>query len=248
MMLGWWGEALAVALGLVLGSYAVTASLRLARRQPSTLGRSHCDACGASLSFADTVPVVSYVGLRGACASCGARIDPLHVAGELAGAVVLAGAAALRAPVSGALAAALGLCLLATAAVDIKIRRLPNAFAAAVALLGAILALRRSLEDLLIGGGFALGLGAALQGLRVVRQRLGQDPGLGFGDVKLIAAASLWLGVAAPWMLLVAALVGLLAMVIVRPADHRLAFGPAIAVATWTVGMIVELGLWPRAI
>lgn len=246
-MIGWPAEAVAALCGLVLGSFAVTAGIRFARGEAFGAGRSKCDVCGASLSFAHTIPVASFAALRGACTRCGARIDPLHTIGEVAGAFVLAAAVSLHDPVRGVLAAVLGLSLIASAAVDIKVKRLPDLLTLVIAVAGAALALRRSPAELLLGVCIGIGVVAILQLLRVLRARSGRDPGLGLGDLKLLGAVSLWLGDTTPWVLAAAA-AGLLVLVVVRPTDRRLAFGPAIAVASWVAGMTLEWGLWPQAI
>ena len=247
-MFGWRGQVLAVLAGLALGSYAVTAAIRFVRLEPSSSGRSRCDGCGTSLSFAQTVPLLSYFRLKGACSACGGRIDRLHLIGEFGGAVVLSTALLLHDPLRMALAGLLGLTLLVSAVIDLKTQRLPDRLTAVIAVLAAGLAYEAAPWRLAIGAGLGLALALALQAVRVLRARAGRDPGVGLGDLKLIAAVSLWLGAAAPWMLALAAGLGLVAAAIVRPQNRRLAFGPAIAVATWIVGVSVELGPWPPAI
>lgn len=36
--------------------------------------RSHCDACGRTLTARDLIPVISYLALHGKCRTCGAKI------------------------------------------------------------------------------------------------------------------------------------------------------------------------------
>lgn len=231
--------------GMVLGSFAVTAGLRMSRGDSALVGRSRCDGCGCALSFAQTVPLVSYVGLGGACAGCGGRIDPLHMAGEAAGGLVVVTSLVAADPARSLLLSALGLTLIAAAAVDLKIRRLPDILTAGVATLGLGLSVLHS-ADAIIEGVVAAGLTAgALLLLRAASRRLRTDPGLGLGDVKLFAALALWLGAGTPWLVAGAAGVGLGIMCLTRPSDGRLAFGPAIAVAAWAVGFGQEAGLWP---
>lgn len=231
--------------GLVLGSYAVTAGLRAARGEGATLGRSRCDACQVTLSFLRTVPVLSYVGQRGACAACGARIDALHLVGEIAGAAVLIGALVVDDPLRSGLVALCGLTLIGSAAVDWKIQRLPDPATALVGLACLTLAATRSAWDLGVGLLSAGGVGLVLLGLRRWSSRGGRPPGLGLGDVKLAAVLAVWIGLHSAWMLAVASALGLLAIALRRPVDGRLAFGPMIAITGWSIGMISEVGLWP---
>ncbi|WP_340643896.1 A24 family peptidase [Phenylobacterium sp.] len=232
-------------LGLVLGSYVVTAAIRRSRGEATARGRSHCDACGVSLSYAQTVPVISFVGLRGACRSCGDRIDPTHLAGELAGAAILVSAVWIGEPVRVALLSALGLTLLASAVVDARTQRLPDTLTAVIAALTIVLALTRSLQSLEVGLVAGALTFAVLSGVRWLSARNGRAPGLGFGDVKLLSALAIWLGLATPSTVVVAALIGLAVMIGLRPADRRLPFGPMIAASAWTVGILMEAGLWP---
>jgi leader peptidase (prepilin peptidase)/N-methyltransferase len=233
-----------VAAGLALGSFTVTAALRTARAAPAFGGRSRCDACGKVLGYAATFPVLSYAVLRGACATCRSRIDPLHPLGELAGAAVIVCALTLAAPGRVLAAAALGLVLLASSTIDARTRKLPDPLTAAAAALACVLAATRTPEALAIGVLWAAGTGATLWLLR--RGLTGQQsgPAMGLGDIKLAAALALWLGSATPWMIVAGSFLGLAAHALLRPTDRRLAFGPALAAAGFGAGMLMEHGIW----
>ncbi len=240
--------ALIAASGLALGSYAVTAGLRVSRLEVTTLGRSHCDACGRSLSFVQTVPVASYLMLKGLCAHCGARIDPIHLAGELCGAVVLLAAPWGASPLRGALVSFMGLALLASAAVDLKTMRLPDPLTAAIAVAAAALAATHGLAALSAGVVAAAAATVIMLSVRWTVARRRGEPGLGLGDVKLTAALALWLGPATPLMVAIACGLGLAAAPFSRDARGRLPFGPMIAAAGWAAGAALERGWlsWPR--
>src|SRR5262245_12788793 len=64
---------IAALFGLAFGSFANATIHRLATGR-SLLGRSCCDACGRALRFVELVPVLSYLALRGRCATCGVPI------------------------------------------------------------------------------------------------------------------------------------------------------------------------------
>lgn len=230
--------------GLAAGSFTTTAALRSVRGEQALRGRSRCDGCDVGLGFAATAPVLSYIVRRGGCSHCGARIDPLHPIGEAAGGLIVTASMLCAAtPVKAGLLIALGLVLLAGAVVDARSRRLPDGLTAIAALLCLGLAAQSGSAPLGIAAG-----GVAFVVLEAVRRgflRFKRQPGLGFGDVKLIAALALWLGLATPWALVAASLSGLAAFAVLRPADGRLAFGPAIAGGGFVVGLIVEAGLWP---
>lgn len=249
-MIAPWPLALAGGIaGAALGSYATTAALRWARAEPSSFGRSHCDGCGLTLGYAQTVPVWSYVQARGACTRCGGRIDPLHPIGELIGATTGLAVAATLEGVAALLLGGLALLLLAASVTDLKVLRIPDALSLAVA--GACGGLAWA------GGGWPrlqMGLAAATVTLAVLSvlawtstRRKGRA-GLGLGDVKLAAGLALWLGPATPWAIVAAAVLGLAGMAIMRPADGRLAFGPCLAVAGWLAGLGGEWGWWPTTL
>ncbi len=65
--------AYAALFGLAFGSFVNAAIDRIPRGR-SLNGRSACDGCGRALRACELVPVVSYVALRGRCASCGRTI------------------------------------------------------------------------------------------------------------------------------------------------------------------------------
>jgi leader peptidase (prepilin peptidase)/N-methyltransferase len=115
--------------GLCLGSYAATVALRAVRGEQSVWGRSRCDHCGVALGYLQTAPLLGYLRLGGVCATCGGRIDPLHPAGEIAGAAILIAAFAAAPPIHAAVLALLGLTLLAGAvarASSARLRRSPR--------------------------------------------------------------------------------------------------------------------------
>jgi len=228
-----------------MGSFVVTWALRFARGEQAWAGRSHCDGCGRSLSFVQTVPIASYLRAGGACGGCGSRIDPLHLVGELAGGLIAVAAVALSDFSRGLLFGILGFTLLAASAVDAKTQRLPNPLTFVSAATCAVLALMRSAQDLVAGVLIALAAVLILQGVRAAFRARRGDAGLGLGDVKLIASLSIWLGLAAPWMVVVAATSGLFAMSVLRPADRRMAFGPCIAFGGVAVGLMREMNPWP---
>lgn len=235
---------LASAVGMVMGSYLTTASLRAARGESAWSGRSHCDACGVTLGFHRTTPVLSFLVSRGACRDCGAAIDPTHTLGELAGGAILGLAFVALPPIVAGLVSLLGLVLLASAVYDARTRRLPNVLTLAAAVLILILDLQHGGQRLVVGSLAAGFMCAGLTALRWAYARHRSEPGIGFGDVKLLAALALWLGVHASWMVVIAAVIGLSASAILRPADGKLAFGPAVAVAGWTIGFAMEAGWW----
>ncbi|MEO0385964.1 MAG: A24 family peptidase [Pseudomonadota bacterium] len=141
------------------------------------------------------------------------RLRALRIAVAAAAMGVVA-AALLVADSAAGLAAAcyLGWVLIPLAALDLRIRRLPDPLTAALAGGGVLAVLAgvgpTPLQALIGGLGGGLAFLAIGWGYRVLRGR----EGLGLGDVKLVAALGLWLGPEAlPAMITLAAGGGLLA-------------------------------------
>jgi leader peptidase (prepilin peptidase)/N-methyltransferase len=242
-------EVLAVILlaaaGAVSGSFVSTAALRTAAGEEVLGGRSHCDGCARTLSWVETVPLVSYAAGAGRCRVCRSRIHLAHPLSEAAGAMiaVLVGAAT---PWSVALwMTVMGAVLAAAALIDLRTQRLPNALTAVVAICAAGLAAQRGEAQVLSGLVAAAVAVIILILVRAAFSKLRGDPSLGVGDVKLIAALALWLGALTPFMVALAALAGLLVQAAFRKRSERIAFGPMLAASGWGIGLLMEAGLWP---
>jgi len=238
---------IAAVVGLCLGSFANVLIWRLPRNQQVVRGRSACPACGHTIAWYDNLPLISWLALRGRCRHCRAAISWRYPVVEL-----LAGAAAvlvvlLLGPGWTAAAAFLFVYLLGVIAiVDWQHMEIPHTLTVAGMIGGVLLAeptgvgLERSLLGL--GVGF-LAVLALSEGYRLLR---GQ-PGMGGGDVMLMAMVGAFLG---PWavagVLGAGALLGTLFVLVRhggRPAgDAKLPFGTflaAAAVAVFWIGPAV---------
>lgn len=231
--------------GLALGSYAVTSGIRWSRGEAGKM-RSACDACGRTLPFAETVPLLSYVRARGRCRGCGQKIDPIHLVGEAAGAVVVLASVWNASLLPATLMVVMGLSLIAAAATDLKVHRLPDRYTLIVALAAFGLAAAKGSDQLVVGVAAAVMTALGMLLLRHVSRKDGQ-PGLGLGDIKLASAIALWLGAATPLMIVAASVVGLVAAPMLRNAQGRIPFGPMLGACGWTLGLFIERGgaIWP---
>ncbi len=196
-----------------------------------------------TLGVLATVPIVSYPVLRGACHACGMRIEPTHLIGEVAGAVLGFLAFWLTPPAVASLILLLGLVLLAASIIDQKSRRLPDALTLCAAVLS--LGLATLAGTLLVG---LVTAAVTFGALEVVRRGFIQFKGyagLGAGDVKLLAALSIWLGLATPWALVLASAAGLAAILMGRPKRGMVAFGPFIAGGALAIGLLLQSQVLP---
>ena len=233
-------------LGLILGSFIATAAIRWPAGKSASAGRSRCDGCEAALGPAELVPLLSYLVQRGRCRGCGARIDPRHVAIELA-AAALGLAAALAHPLPLALVSALfGWWLLLIAVIDLEHQWLPDRLTLPLIALGLAAAwagFGPPLTERLAGA--AIGW-AALAAIAWLYRRFRGREGMGGGDPKMLGAIGAWVGAwHLPVILLGAGLLGLAAALVMRlrgeevSAASRLPLGTLMALAAWPLWLVV---------
>ncbi|MEI9997221.1 MAG: A24 family peptidase [Rhizomicrobium sp.] len=225
-----------------VGSFLAVVVLRLPAGRTVLFGRSACDACGHVLAARELLPLASYAFQRGRCGHCSAAIDPLHPAMEIAAFVIAAWAAFETEGWVLAASCLLGWTLLTLAAIDWRTGFLPDVLTLPLIAAGLAIAYLLdpgSLAEHAIGAAAGFIVFAVLS--ETYRRLRGRD-GLGLGDAKLLAASGAWLGWGAlPSVVLFAAIAGLALVLARRLTGHavqaaaRIAFGPALAAATWIV-------------
>jgi leader peptidase (prepilin peptidase) / N-methyltransferase len=220
---------------------------------PFTLSkpRSACPKCKAPIKAWQNIPVVSWLMLRGRCASCKTKISSRYPLVELATGLLSAWIAwHFGFGVSAACALLVTWCLIALTGIDIDHQLLPDNITLplmwtgllAAALWGPIpgSALPVSVFDAVIGA--AAGYGSLWLVFHVFKLVTGKE-GMGYGDFKLFAALGAWLG----WKLLpliivlsaaTGAVLGIL-MIALQGRDRRapMPFGPYLAAAGWLAMM-----------
>jgi leader peptidase (prepilin peptidase) / N-methyltransferase len=231
-----------------IGSFLGVLIRRLPEGSPIALGRSHCDACGATLRVRDLVPILSWVMAGGRCRYCRQPLGWFYPGVELA-ALAIALASVLSGGGAGAwLDCLLGWWLLALGWIDLRCWLLPDTLTLPLIIAGLAAAFLFNPDQLLDRAlGAALGC-LSLIAIAAVYRRLRGREGLGGGDAKLLAASGAWLGAAAlPQVILLAALSALAAAGCLRLAGIRLGihsalpFGPFLALATWILWLLGPL-------
>lgn len=231
----------AAAVGLVMGSFVTALSYRQPRAQSVAHGRSKCPACGHTLGAADLVPVVSWLVQKGACRYCKAPISARYPAIEFVTMILFVGAAFAAADALHlALLLAMTVVMVALAVVDLEQQRLPNAFLFALLLLS--LAWRWYGDRDLFAGARAAAAVFAIAvmlnaGFRMITGRIG----LGMGDAKLLATATLALPLGPALLFLTAGGVLGLGWGLAwrwRSAAAEFPFGPAILASYWMALMV----------
>jgi len=212
--------------------------------------RSACPGCKAPITALQNIPVLSWLVLRGRCASCrrpiGWRYPVVEIATALMSAIV-----AWKFGFGWAAAAALVLTwfLIALAVIDMDTQLLPDGMTLPLLWIGLMLPLLLpagdrlpvDLRDAVIGA--AAGYLSLWSVYHLFRLLTGKE-GMGYGDFKLLAALGAWLG----WQMLlpiiigaagVGALVGITSIVLgQRGKGVPMAFGPYLAAAGWLMLML----------
>jgi len=204
--------------------------------------RSRCPSCSTQILAIHNIPVLSYLALRGRCASCRAPISLRYPLVELAAGVV-SGAVAWHFGFGwqAALALVFSWYLIALTAIDLDRQLLPDVLTLPLLWIGLLASLMpiaalTTPRDALIGA--AAGYFALWVVFQLFRLVTGKE-GMGYGDFKLFAAIGAWLGwQMLPLVLLLSAVVGAavgLTLIVMRRhgRDVPIPFGPYLAGAGW---------------
>ena len=187
-------------LGAALFSFMNVVAWRLPRGMDPLKGRSVCPQCGHTLGVPDLVPVFSWLFLRGRCRHCGAHIPARYLLVELLGGVLALGctwrygaAYALPGGLFGmrwAALLALAVCgiLLSISLIDAETQTIPDRLNLALAVCGAVSVLLSPADWL------PHIIGALCVSVPMFLLCLVIDGAFGGGDIKLMAAAGLFLG------------------------------------------------------
>ena len=187
-------------LGAALFSFMNVVAWRLPRGMDPLKGRSVCPQCGHTLGAPDLVPVFSWLFLRGRCRHCGAHIPARYLLVELLGGVLALGCtwrygAAYALPgglfgMSWAALLALAVCgiLLSVSLIDAETQTIPDRLNLALAVCGAVSVLLSPADWL------PHIIGALCVSVPMFLLCLVIDGAFGGGDIKLMAACGLVLG------------------------------------------------------
>ncbi len=203
--------------------------------------RSHCPACKQAVAVYDNVPSLSWFILKGRCRHCGGKISFRYPLIEL----ITAASWGLVIWKIGFNPMGLAACvftsfLIALSTIDWEHQILPDSLTLGLLWLGLLINAHfqwfASPTNAIIGA--ALGyvfLWLIFQGYFLLRGK----EGLGFGDLKLLAALGAWVGWSLlPFVVFVASVLGIIGAMlsIIRlrqGTDVPIAFGPYLAIAGW---------------
>lgn len=188
-------EWIALALGLVVGSFANVCIYRLPRHESVVFPPSRCPTCSARIPARDNVPVLGWLLVGGWCRSCRTPISMRYPAIEAANGLLYWFLAATRGA-SAATFVAMGLAtaLLVLSLVDLEHHLLPDAITLPGVVVGCLASLLRQppgpLEAALSAAFGYLGMAAVA---RAAEWYYGEEA-LGQGDWKMIAMLGAFLG------------------------------------------------------
>lgn len=231
--------------GVVIGSFLNVCILRIPKGENLISERSHCMSCGHKLAWYDLFPLFSYIFLGGKCRYCKAKISIQYPIIEAANGILCVFCFYLNGftDKGGYTGFLLGLmecvicsCLLVLSLIDVRTHEIPLSVNIVIFSMGVV----RVLTDLHNWKEYVIGFGATLFAFLLI-YFVTKGQGMGGGDIKLMAAAGLFLG----WrLILVALIVGCflgsvihITLMKVKGAGRVLAMGPyfsaGILVAMW---------------
>ena len=221
-------------LGAIFGSFISAMSYRMALELPVVKERSRCTSCKTALGARDLVPIFSWLCNRGRCRHCGAKVSSRYVLIEVTTALSFVGLFALKGvSVEYVLLAALAVCIITLIVTDLEHYIIPDEIQIAMGVIAIAygVVMSKAPDGLLIGSAVFFGVGLVLHyGFYFL---MGKH-GLGFGDVKFLAVAGLFLGVEPLIPFLFASgVLGVLSAGLWRMAGQGkvFPFGPALALA-----------------
>jgi leader peptidase (prepilin peptidase) / N-methyltransferase len=198
---------------------------------------STCPSCGTAIAGQHNVPVLSFLWLKGRCASCGVKISARYPLVEAFAAVLGLTTAYVLGPNWQTVAAGLGFVwtLLALTLIDLDHKLLPDSLTLPLlwaGLLVNVFGLFATLQSSVLGA--AAGYLALWSVYKLFKLLTGKE-GMGYGDFKLLAALGAWVGwQLLPVVILLSAVVGSvvgLALIAFggRSSQVAIPFGPYLA-------------------
>ena len=243
---------LVVIVGMILGSFFNVLIYRLPREESIIMPGSKCPACGRPILPHENIPIISYILLQGKCAGCKKNISIQYPLVEF-----VTGALSLVLWYTFVfdfisielnwwdyptliLQVATLLILIPVSVIDYHHYIIPDSITLGGLVLGIAVSFIpgqltpvQSLVGVAVGGGTLLSIGYIGQFLFRKKEAMGG------GDIKLLA----FVGAVFGWKIalltitfgaLFGSIIGLVMMAIkVLPKDHKIPFGPFLAVGTW---------------
>lgn len=199
---------------------------------------STCPKCHSAIRWYQNIPVVSWLILRGRCASCQNPISIRYPLIELLTAICsLVIALVFGASLQMLFGLLLTWTLIALTFIDFDTQLLPDRYTLTLAALGlAVNSYAIYISPTAAIWGYIIGFLCLWIVYYLFKIVTGKE-GMGYGDFKLLAALGAWMGpLMLPLIVLLSSLVGAIIGIIllkIRKENKAFAFGPYIAIAGW---------------
>jgi leader peptidase (prepilin peptidase)/N-methyltransferase len=212
--------------GLVFGSFGNVVIWRLPRGENLSHPGSHCPKCDSPIAWYDNIPLLGWLRLRGRCRNCGVEISPRYPLVELLSGVLWV-SAGLRFGFTYAAGVAVFFfyVLLLLSFIDLDTMRLPNVLVGLLFGAGLVGAAISQLAGIAIvplisqgSGALANPLVASIVGaaasagivlvIVLLYQLVRGTRGFGMGDIKLLAAIGVFLGLYGLMVMFIGTLLG----------------------------------------
>lgn len=222
-------------LGTCVGSFLNVCIGRLPESESIVHPRSRCPHCRTLIRAWYNIPILSFLFLRGQCATCRAPISIVYPLVEgMTGLFFIAVYLAYGTSLSTAVYAAFISALIVVTFIDLRHRIIPDEISLGGLALGLLMSLFR--DDLTLAESFAAALlgGGVLYALAAGYQAITSHEGMGGGDIKLMAMMGAVLGLKGLLISMLVssstgALVGLF-IVAKMGRKHPIPFGPYLAI------------------
>ena len=219
--------------GIVFGSFLNVCIYRIPKGESIVKVNSHCMTCGKKLHWYELVPLFSWIFLRGRCHGCRSKISVQYPLIEGATGLLFVLCLAVKGlSADMVLCQALMCALLVLSVIDARTKEIPNGINIFIAVIGLIRAAitiiplikaHESLLDVILGP-------VAVAGVLLLILIISGGGAIGGGDVKLMAAAGLFLGFKSTLTaLIIACIAGSVihvALMKIRHLGRELAMGP----------------------
>lgn len=199
---------------------------------------STCPKCHSAIRWYQNIPIVSWLILRGRCASCQNPISIRYPLIELLTAICsLVIALVFGASLQMLFGLLLTWTLIALTFIDFDTQLLPDRYTLPLAALGlAVNSYAIYTSPTAAIWGYIIGFLCLWIVYYLFKIVTGKE-GMGYGDFKLLAALGAWMGpLMLPLIVLLSSLVGAIIGIIllkIRKENKAFAFGPYIAIAGW---------------
>jgi len=179
--------------GLLIGSFLNVCIYRIPLEKTVVKGRSYCTSCNSLIPWYCNIPLLSYLFLKGRCKDCGEKISPIYPAVELLNALLyLAVWQNYGLTFPALITAILFSVLIIIAFIDLAHQIIPDGLVLLIFILGVVNAIYQIVSFGVPWYTFVIGFFAASVPLFILG--LIYPDGMGGGDIKLMAAAGLFMG------------------------------------------------------